>query len=159
VVTSNNGPDTGGATAEVRSYAESLDGLLRNSAEDRRDLGALISDVQGDSVSRSDARDEIGRIIEQRSRLRAAVAGLAAPAALASVAELLRRSISASLADDVAIRKWINARFDGGDVRGRWSAHLAASTRASDLKEAFLTSYNLQARSLRLAELPLDLRY
>ncbi len=159
VVISRNGSDTGGATAEERSYVGSVDGLLRNSADDRSDLGALIGGVQGNSVSRSDARDEIGRIIDQRSKLRSAVAGLAAPAAFASLAELLRRSITASLEDDVAIRKWINARFDGGDVSGTWSAHLAASTRASNLKAEFLTGYNTQAGSLRLTELPADLRY
>ena len=119
VVTSRNG--SGGASAEARSYVESVNGLLQTSAEDRSDLGALIGEVQGNSLKRSDARDEIGRIIEQRSKLRLAVAALAAPAAFASVAELLRRSITASLADDVAIRRWINARFDGGDVNRTWS--------------------------------------
>src|SRR4051794_35893371 len=158
VVLSNKGTSAG-PTAEMRSYVKSIDGLLRNSAEDRGDLGALISDVNKGSTRRTDARDEIGRIIAQRRELRTVVARLASPAAFVSAAELLRRSISASLEDDVAIRKWINARFDGGDVRERWSEHLAATNRASSLKEQFLVAYNVQAGSLRLDQLPLDLHY
>jgi hypothetical protein len=159
VVLLNGGTNTGRATAELRSYVKSIDGLLRNSAEDRGDLGALISDVNDGSTRRTDARDEIARIIAQRRELRTVVARLASPAAFVSAAELLRRSISASLEDDVAIRKWINARFDGGDASERWSEHLAATKRASSLKEQFLIAYNVQAGSLGLDQLPLDLHY
>ncbi len=78
----------------------------------------------------------------------------------AFAAELLRQSISASLADDRAIQGLINAYIDGSDPTPFLTQHEDANARASEAKRNFLATYNqLRTRYLRLAPLPSDLSY
>jgi len=115
--------------------------MLRNSADTRASLGTLIGGVQNGSLAYSDAKDQIASVISQRLELRDDITTLDTPPRFAAASELLRRSLSAAVADDVAVQRWIVARYEGGDERSAWSAQLAASTRATAAKRSFLDAY------------------
>jgi hypothetical protein len=146
--------------AAIRGYVQSIDSLLRNSVETRTDLGTLISEVQNGSIGSSEARDRIAGVIAQRTSLETQVAALSTPKPFVAAAELLRQSIAASLDDDRAIQGLINAYLDGSDPSSFLSQHDRANARATAAKRQFLETYNrLRTRYLKLAPLPLDLRY
>jgi hypothetical protein len=148
------------STAAIRLYVRSIDSLLRNSVEARADLGALISEAESGTIGYSEARDRIAGVITQRTSLQTEVAALSPPTPFVGAAELLRRSITASLDDDRAIQGLINAYFEGYDPSSFLDRHAEANSRATDAKSRFLVSYNrLRARYLKLPGLPLDMRY
>jgi hypothetical protein len=152
--------ETAANTAAIRSYVTAIDGLLRNSAETRRDLTTLIQEAQDGAIGFAEAQARIGGVIAQRTTLQTQVAARAAPAPFARAAELLRQSITYSLDDDRAIQGIINAYYDGVDPSQFISAHQRATAQATETKRNFLQVYNrLRKRFLRLAPLPVDLRY
>jgi hypothetical protein len=147
-------------TGAIRSYVRSIDNLLRNSADTRSNLGNLISDAQSGQVDSVQASAEIQSVVSQRQDLQNQVSAVSTPTAFAAASSGLRDSISASLQDDLAIQRWINA-WEAGDVLGEESAyqqHLSATSTASSAKASFLATYNrLRARYLHLP--PLNVAY
>jgi hypothetical protein len=132
------------ATAAARAYARQIDALLRNSAETRSDLGALIAGIQNGTIAAYEARTQIDAILNQRQDLQNAVAAVAAPAALQHAATLLRDSIGAAIDDDQAIQGWINAWYvdDVATFNRYWAEHLDATAAATRAKEAFAAEYS-----------------
>jgi hypothetical protein len=137
-----NGTAQPSAPASVRS----LDRLLQTSADTRRELGPLIADVQAEPprIAEAAARSRIDEIVAQRQSLRTSAAAVVLPDSFARAARLLDQSIVASLKDDRIIRDWIGARYVGdADTEERlWREQLAASNRATRLKNAFRAEYN-----------------
>jgi len=120
----------------------------------------LISEAQNGTIGMNEARDRIAGVIAQRTSLETEVAALSPPAPFAGAAELLRQSISASLDDDRAIQGLINAYLEGYDPSSFLNQHSEATSRATNAKHRFLTTYNrLRTRYLKLPQLPYDLRY
>jgi zinc-ribbon domain len=148
--------------AAARGYVEKIDRLLTNSAETRDDLGALITDVQDNTIAASEARARIAAIINQRQGLQNAVASIDVPPAFRRSSELLRASITAALDDDFAIQGWINAWYDY-DARSYerfYSEHEQATARASAAKRAFVDEYDrVRKRRLKLGPSPAADRY
>jgi hypothetical protein len=145
------------ATSSNRVYAEQLARMLRNSADTRSDLGTLIGGVQNNSLAYTDAKARIAAVISQRQGLRDDVARLDTPAAFAGAAELLRRSLTAAIDDDVAVQRWIVAHYEGDPAAEgpAWQEQIAASDRATAAKRAFLEAYGrLAARGGNLPTLP-----
>jgi len=147
--------------AANRAYVESIDRLLTNSKETRMDLGELVNEVQGRSISFAAARRRIDRIITQRQSLQDAVAAFSTPKAFQGAAELLRASIGAALDDDFAIQAWINALYQNDpSAPDRLAEHAAASQRASTAKRKFVESYDrLRKRLLGLPPLEVGTSY
>jgi hypothetical protein len=146
--------------ASIRDYVTTIDALLRNSAETRGSLGRLVSEVQSYSIDPGTARDRISSIIAQRQDLHNQIASLAAPPPFRQAAELLRRSISASLEDDYAIQGWINAWYAGDAYTSDryFREHESATSKASAAKATFLREYNrLRRRYLHLP--PINIAY
>ncbi len=149
-----------GTTSAIRDYVDKIDGLLMDSAQTRADLGSLIEQVQNMSIPQADAANRIAAIIQQRKDLESTAASVSSPSSFASASDLLVSSITAALNDDVAIQAWIDAWYAGDTTTADdlWARHEAASDRASQAKEAFLSEYNgLRARFLNLP--PLEVRY
>jgi predicted Ser/Thr protein kinase len=137
------------ARAANRAYVESIDRLLTNSAETRLDLGRLVQQVQGRSISFADARGRIDAIIGQRQNLQNAIATVTTPAPFRNASELLRSSIGAALDDDFAIQAWINAVYqDDPSAADRLAEHLAASRKASTAKQKFVDAYDRLRKQL-----------
>ena len=140
--------DGGGADKSgIAQYVGHVDGLLSRSADDKGDLNVLIVQVKNGFKARASALEEIDRIIRQRTRL---LAELPAdpPAPFADADKLLRSSITASLADDRAVKSWIPAYLAGSASRDRlWANVLRLSTDARQLKDDFRTEYNRVRRA------------
>jgi hypothetical protein len=130
-------------TSNDRAYGEQLARLLRNSADTRIGLGTLISGVQGGSLDYADAKARIAAVIAQRQGLRDDVARMETPARFAGAAELLRRSLTAAIDDDVAVQRWIVAHYEGDPAAEgpAWNDQVAASGRATRAKREFLDAY------------------
>ena len=143
-----------------QAYVRSIDGMLIDSARTRNDLGTLISQVSGFSVPYADAAASIDAITEQRRSLLAAVSSVATPAPFSRSATLLRRSLVASINDDLTIESWIDARYSGDRASEQyyWRRNVQLSTEASAAKAAFLREYNARRRSL-LDRPPLNVKY
>lgn len=148
------------SASALRSYVRSIDGLLQNSAETRTNLGGLIGDIQNNQITATEAISQISSIINQRQDLQNQVAAVASPAPFRTVAEKLRSSIAAALADDYAIQGWISAWYDNNpySFNRAYAKHEQATTAATTAKRGFLADYNrLRARYLHLP--PLDVSY
>jgi predicted Ser/Thr protein kinase len=131
-----------------RDYVQAIDSLLQNSAETRGDLAGLISDVQSRSIRFEDARDSIETIISQRLGLRDDVAAIPAPQPFRTAKELLRRSITLSLDDDIAVRRWINASYRGlPTASDRLDDVIELGRRATAAKKRFVAEYNRVRRT------------
>jgi hypothetical protein len=146
--------------AAERSYVNSIDALLENSSETRANLGSLITDIENDQLSPTQASAQIASIINQRQDLQNQVAAVAAPARFRLAAEKLRDSIAAALDDDYAIQGWINGWYDADlyAYERSYSQHEQATARATAAKSDFLALYN-QLRAERLQLQPLDVNY
>jgi hypothetical protein len=145
------------AVSSERVYAQQLASLLRNSADTRAGLGTLIAGVQNGSLAYTDAKARVAAVISQRQGLRDDVARLETPAAFAGAAELLRRSLTAAIEDDVAVQRWIVAHYEGDPAAEgpAWNEQIAASGRATSAKRAFLDAYGrLAGRVGNLPTLP-----
>src|SRR5262249_36997023 len=142
------------------NYVRSIDALLENSAETRDNLGSLITDVDNNLLSPTQASAQIASIINQRQDLQNQVAAVAAPPGYRVAAEKLRDSIAAALDDDYAIQGLINSWYDG-DVYAydhAYSRHDEATARATAAKSDFLALYN-RLRAQRLHLQPIDVNY
>ncbi len=131
-------------TASLDGALVDLNMLLAESARAKGDLGRLIADVQAGphAVDRETALRRIDEIVVQRRRLHEELATFSAPAPLSRTLALLRDSITASLADDRLVRRWIVAHYDGdGTADALWQAQLEASRAASEAKRVFRTEY------------------
>ena len=100
-----------GAGTENRAYADAIDTALTDSAQTRWTYGTLITHVNELSIPYEEATAKIAGIIEQRRSLLTAVSAEAAPPAFSQSAALLRRSLVASIDDDLAVANWIDAIY------------------------------------------------
>jgi hypothetical protein len=131
-----------GPNQDLARYVNGIDAQLEHSAQTKGDLVGLIGKVEDRSISREKALGLISEIIGQRTTLRASLPP-DPPEAFRDAQQLLRRSITVSLKDDVAVKKWIEASYSGSDdVAARKREYEALSLEASRLKEAFLSTYN-----------------
>lgn len=157
-------PNQPSAQAKARkasqAYVKTIDGMLIDSARTRADLGTLISHVNQYAIPYAQAAAEIDAITEQRRSLLAAASSVAPPSSFARSATLLRRSLVASIDDDLAIESWINAKYAGSTAEEAyyWQRNVSLSTAASAAKAAFLREYNAR-RSALLNEPPLNVQY
>jgi TIR domain len=132
----------GGASAEERSYVRQTDLLLTNSARNRGDLNALIGNVRRQAIARTEALRQIDEIIGQRRSL---VDNLPVdpPSSFEHAQGVLRESIVASLEDDIAVRAWMIAFYNGTPNEPQLFSEVARlSNVASEKKAAFLAEYN-----------------
>jgi hypothetical protein len=140
-------------SAQARTYVSRIDSLLANSADTRGNLGQLITGVQSGTLTPAEAKSQIAGILNQRQDLQNSVSLVEAPGSFAHAQELLRSSLSAAIADDMAIQSLIDA-WETGDTYGMdsfWQQHLAANDHASAAKAEFVQSYNAaRATVLRL---------
>jgi hypothetical protein len=143
-------------TGTLRTYVRSIDSLLRNSAETRSNLGALITDIQNGQIDAAQAAATISSIINQRQDLQNQVSAVAAPSAFRAAADRLRQSLATALEDDYAIQSWINAWY-ANDVYAynrAFGRHEDATAKATRAKADFLDLYNrLRNRYLHLPRL------
>jgi hypothetical protein len=136
---------------EMARYVRQTDALLSHSARTRGDLNGLIGDVQSRAISRESALSRIDQIIGQRRTLRDSLP-VDTPPRFRRAQELLRASIVASLADDEAVRRWIDAVYRGSpDASQLFGEVRRLSVSATAKKEQFLSEYN----ALRQQELDL----
>ena len=143
-----------------RQYANTIDGLLIDSARTRSDLGSLIQRVNGVEISHAQAAAEIDAITEQRRELLRAVRRVEPPPPFTRAAALLRQSLEASIENDLGIEYWIDARY-AGDAAAEsyhWERNGELSDAATALKARFLEEYNAKRREL-LDRPPLDVAY
>jgi hypothetical protein len=147
----------------LKTYAADIDSKLRHSADTKGNLGGLIAvvdslDVNSKAISRDDALAEVNQIIGERRSLLNSLPPHP-PQAFSSAQRILADSISASIADDVAVRNWIEGVFSGsprvGELQRRYND---LSRVASDLKEQFLRKYNTLRRRLLQAP-PISVDY
>ena len=137
-----------------RVYAEQIDSLLRNSAETRADLGALIENIMAGELTAAQSLGQITAIASQRQGLQNSVSAIeGTPPMFRRSAELLRLSIRASFEDDIAIQGWITAWLEGDSygIDRFWSEHETATARASADKTAFVAAYNDARKRVGLA--------
>jgi outer membrane murein-binding lipoprotein Lpp len=137
--------------AEMERYVRQTDALLSHSARTRGDLNGLIGDVQRRAISREAALSRIDQIIGQRRTLRDSLP-VDTPPLFRRPQELLRASIVASLEDDEAVRRWIDAVYRGSPEASRLFGEVGRlSVSATAKKEQFLSEYNaLRQRELDL---------
>jgi hypothetical protein len=151
---------TSAGRAENVAYVDAIDAALIDSATTRADLGTLIEEVNSFSIPYEEAVAAIGGIVEQRRSLLSAVSSVDTPAAFSLSATLLRRSLVASIDDDLAIANWIDAMYAGDTAAADyyWQRQLELSAEASAAKTEFLSEYNAQRKRL-LGRPPLNVRY
>ena len=107
-------------------------------------------------------RSQIASIINQRQDLQNAVAAVEAPQSFASSARLLRQSLTAAIADDLAIQGWLDAwlAYDSYTFSQFWQKHLDATAQATRDKQAFIEAYNrARQQVLKLGPLAIGDRY
>ena len=136
---------------ETARYVEETDARLFRSARTRGDLNGLIRDVQSRAISRESALRRIDQIIGQRRELRDSLP-VDVPLLFRDVHGLLRASIVASLEDDEAVRRWIDAVYRSSPRASQLFGEVGRlSVSATLKKEQFLSEYN----ALRQQELDL----
>jgi S1-C subfamily serine protease len=142
------------------AYADAVDTALVDSARTRTGLADLIDGVNNGSYDLQTADAAINAVIDQRRQLLDDVQSVDPPAAFARSAQLLKASLVAAIADDLAVEAWIHAKYNGNaaEASDAWQRNIAASERATAAKSEFLRVYNgVRKRLLRLA--PLDVAY
>jgi S1-C subfamily serine protease len=156
----NSKGGAGNATAADQAYVDAVDDALIESARTRRGLGELIALVNRQAISHDDAAAAIHAITEQRRQLLAAVTATPAPPAFETSAELLKTSLNASIADDLAIANWIDAVYfgDSAGASRYFSENIRLSAAATEAKDSFLAEYN-RARQRLLGRAPLEVQY
>jgi S1-C subfamily serine protease len=141
-------------------YADAVDTALIDSARTRKGLGDLIDAVNNGSLDSGSADDAINAVIDQRRQLLSDVQSVDPPSAFARSAALLKASLIAALADDLAVQDWIDAKYRGDDAAANaaWQRNISESDKATAAKTRFLSEYNtVRKRLLHLA--PLDVAY
>ena len=160
---SGNGQPPASASAggiTPASYADAVDTALVDSARTRGDLGDLINGVNSGSYDYTSAVGAINSIVDQRRNLLANVQAVTAPGPFGRSAELLKASLVASIADDLAVEEWVKAKLNGDNASANaaWQRNIQLSQRASAAKSQFLKTYN-GVRSRLLGRSPLDVAY
>jgi outer membrane murein-binding lipoprotein Lpp len=143
---------------EMARYVRQTDALLFRSAETRGDLNGLIRDVESRAIEREPALSRIDQIIGQRRHLRDNLP-VDAPSSFRRSRARLRASVVASLKDDQAVRRWIDAFYRRSPNTSKLRAEVdRLSVSATAAKERFLSEYNeLRDRELDLP--PIDPAY
>jgi TIR domain len=142
--------------AGVSRYVGQIDSLLATSADTKGNLNQLIGDVRNRQVpkplSRELANERIDTIVRQRRGLLDDLEPFAVPADFRQTHDLLRTSVQSSLDDDLAVKEWIRAFYDGSpDEPALFGEVGRLSNIASGQKKQFLAEYNdLRARELDL---------
>jgi TIR domain len=139
---------------ELARYVGQIDARLTSSAHSKGDLNALIGDVKDENpLPRAIAIDRIDAIIRQRRGLLDDLA-FAPPKTFRDTHDLLRKSVQSSLADDIAVKHWMQGFYAGAPDRDARFAEVGRlSTIASQQKEQFLDEYNeLREEKLGLTE-------
>jgi hypothetical protein len=141
----------GSGRDETARWVRQTDALLDHSARTRGDLNDLVEDVDGRAISREAALRRIDEIIGQRRTLRDSLP-VDPPQSFRRARQLLRASVVASLEDDQAVRRWIDAVYrrspDAPRLDREWRR---LSGVATTKKKQFLSEYN----ALRRQELDL----
>ena len=159
-----SGQQPGGVAAagapSPADYANAVDTALIDSARTRTGLGDLIDGVNHSLYDAQSADDAINAVIDQRRQLLADVQSVNPPKVFARSAALLKASLVAALADDLAIQSWIRAKYSGdsGAADAAWQRNIRLSEQASAAKARFLRAYNV-ARTRLLGLAPLDVAY
>lgn len=127
---------------ELAPYVRETDARLLRSARTRGDLNGLIGAVQSRAIPRESALRRIDQIIGQRRELRNSLPA-DVPPLFRDAHQLLRGSIVASLEDDEAVRRWIDAVYrDSPDASKLFGEVGRLSVSATAKKEQFLSEYN-----------------
>jgi hypothetical protein len=146
---------SGGSSSEDRGvsrYVGLVDARLTTSEDTKGDLNDLIGDVRRKEPSRELAMERIDAIIRQRQGLLDDLEPFDVPPDFRQTHELLRTSVESSLADDLAVKRWMRAFYNGTpDERELFGEVGRLSTIATEQKQQFLTRYNeLRAEKLDL---------
>lgn len=147
---------SGSGDAGTSRYVGQIDSLLATSADTKGDLNQLIGDVRNRQVprplSRELANERIDTILRQRRGLLDDLEPFDVPSDFRQTHELLQTSVQSSLDDDLAVKAWIRAFFDGSPEEPTLFGEVGRlSNIASGQKRQFLTEYNdLRARRLDL---------
>jgi TIR domain-containing protein len=147
---------TGGSSSDDRAvsrYVGLVDARLTSSAHSKGDLNDLIGDVRRKQASRESALAGIDTIIRQRQALLDDLEPFDVPSDFRQTHDLLRTSVTSSLADDQAVKRWLRAFYNGTPDEPKLFDEVGRlSTIASGQKKQFLAEYNeLRARKLDLA--------
>jgi TIR domain len=147
---------SGSSDRTISRYVGFIDSRLSTSAETKGDLNGLIGGVRNRDVpkplSRELAVDRIDAIIRQRRGLLDDLSLSGVPSEFRQTHEMLRTSVATSLEDDLAVKKWMQAFYNGTpDEPDLFGEVGRISTIASQQKEQFLAEYN------KLREEKLDL--
>src|SRR5918992_245014 len=136
---------------ETARWVRQTDALLVHSARTRGGLNDLVEDVDDRAISREAALRRIDEIIGQRRNLRDSLP-VDPPPSFRRARQLLRASVVASLKDDQAVRRWIDAVYRGSPHVSRLDREWRRlSGVVTTKKEQFLSEYNaLRQRELDL---------
>jgi hypothetical protein len=154
-------PPTQTTGSTPASFVRDLDGVLVNySAQSRTQLADTINAVSSGGITVADADAAIAQVVNQRRALLAAVEQVTAPDQFQQPVATLIVSLQASIADDIAIGQWVDAKLSGATAEADrlWTAQQPLSFRASKLKTTFLSQYNALRASL-LGLPPLNIHY
>jgi hypothetical protein len=112
---------------------------LIDSTRTRKGLGDLIDAVNNGSLDSGSADDAINAVIDQRRQLLSDVQSVDPPFAFARSAALLKASLIAALADDLAVQDWIDAKYRGDDAAANaaWQHNISESEKATAAKTRF----------------------
>jgi TIR domain len=147
---------SGSGSPEVSRYVGQIDSLLATSEDTKGNLNTLIGDVRNRQapkpLSRELANERIDAIIRQRRGLLDDLEPFVVPPDFRQTHELLRTSVQSSLDDDLAVREWIRAFYNGSpDEPSLFGEVGRLSNIASGQKKQFRAEYNdLRARKLDL---------
>jgi TIR domain-containing protein len=138
---------SGSGDRAVSRYVGLIDARLTTSADTKGDLNDLIGDVRNRDVpkplSRELALERIDAIIRQRRGLLDDLEPFEVPPEFRQTHELLRTSVTRSLEDDLAVKKWMQAFYNGSPNEQDLFAEVGRlSTIATQQKQQFLTEYN-----------------
>lgn len=156
IVLFGSGSGSGSSDRATSRYVGFIDSRLATSAETKGDLNGLIGAVRNRDVpkplSRELAMDRIDAIIRQRRGLLDDLSTSGVPPEFRETHEMLHTSVGTSLEDDLAVKKWIQAFYNGtADEPDLFRKVGQLSTFASQQKGQFLDEYN------KLREEKLDL--
>lgn len=143
----SGGSGSGSSDRAVSRYVGFIDSRLGTSADTKGDLNGLIGEVRNRNVPkplpRALAVDRIDAIIKQRRALLDDLFPSRVPPEFRQTHAMLRTSVATSLKDDLAVKKWMQAFYNGTpDEPDLFGEVGRLSTIASQQKEQFLAAYN-----------------
>jgi hypothetical protein len=141
------------------AYVGNVSRALARSVMARKRLRiAVAAGGSGSRARELNARSELLAVIALRRTLIATVRRWSVPTAARRANALLASALSVSLASDRDYLAWVDGRLAGRSAAAQsaFAAATSADRRASTLKRAFLTAYNVVRKSVGLTPLPLN---